>query len=157
MKEHQLHIQYRSTANSGEFEPNVQELIQETIAFAANAYAPYSQFKVSAGLLLENGKILKGTNVENASYPVCICAERTLLSHAISNYPNDKIAIMAIYVDKDLPAPVPPCGLCRQSLVEAEARQNKKFKILLISKGGTILQFESCGDLLPLAFNGDFL
>lgn len=157
MKEHQLHIQYKSASNISEFEPNVQKLIQETIAFAANAYAPYSNFKVSAALLLENGKILKGTNVENASYPVCICAERTLLSHAISNYPNDKIAIMAIYVDKDLPAPVPPCGLCRQSLVEAEARQKQKFKILLISKGGTILQFESCGDLLPLSFNADFL
>ncbi len=64
---------------------------------------------------------------------------------------------MAIYVDKDLPAPVPPCGLCRQSLVEAEARQSQKFKILLIAKSGTILQFESCADLLPLAFSGDFL
>lgn len=157
MKEHQLRIQYRSTTDTRVFEPNVQELIKQTIAFAANAYAPYSNFKVSAALLLENGKILKGTNVENASYPVCICAERTLLSHAISNYPTDKISIMAIYVDKDLPAPVPPCGLCRQSLVEAEARQNQKFKILLISKSGTILQFESCGDLLPLAFSGDFL
>lgn len=157
MKEHSIQIRYRSTNKVADFEPLVQNLIIETIAFAANAYAPYSNFRVSAALILESGKILRGTNVENASYPVCICAERTLLSHAISNYPNEKISVVAVYVDKDLPAPAPPCGLCRQSLVEAETRQGQKIQILLISKSGTILRFESCSDLLPLSFGGDFL
>ena len=118
------------------------------------------------GPTLEGNEYDNGFVPKNFAFPpatttagedVLITIPIQLLSHAISNYPTDKISIMAIYVDKDLPAPVPPCGLCRQSLVEAEARQNQKFKILLISKSGTILQFESCGDLLPFAFNGDFL
>lgn len=157
MKDHSIHIRYKSASGVEDFDSSIQVLVKETIAFAENAYAPYSNFRVSAGLILESGKILKGTNVENASYPVCICAERTLLSHAISNYPAEKISVIAIYVDKDLPTPVPPCGLCRQSLVEAESRQGKKISILLVSKRGTILEFSSCSDLLPLSFGSDFL
>jgi cytidine deaminase len=157
MEEKKIHISYRSTQHKTEFSSAVQQLISETIAFSANAYAPYSDFKVSACLLLEDGKILKGTNVENASYPVCICAERTLVSHAVSNYPETKIDVIAIYVDKDLATPVPPCGLCRQTLVEVENRQKKNIQLLLISKNGTIIQFEKCADLLPLSFGSEFL
>src|SRR5687768_17541244 len=102
MEEKHIHIQYKSTQSVRDFDPDVQKLIRDTIAFAAQAYAPYSNFRVSAGLILENGTILRGTNVENASYPVGICAERTLLAHAVSNYPNQAIRILAIYVDKDL-------------------------------------------------------
>lgn len=157
MEERKIHITYRSTQRKTDFNVSIQNLIAETILFAANAYAPYSDFKVSACLLLDDGKILKGTNVENASYPVCICAERTLVSHAVSNYPEKKIEVIAIYVDKDLSTPVPPCGLCRQTLVEVENRQKKSIQILLISKNGTILQFDKCGDLLPLSFGSEFL
>lgn len=157
MEEKSIHIRYRTTQSLDDFDAGVQLLIRETIRFAANAYAPYSNFRVSAGLLLENGQILKGTNVENASYPVCICAERTLLSHAVSNYPDQLIRIVAIYVDKDLPAPVPPCGLCRQTLVEVENRQKRAIPVLLIAKNGTVLRFDSCSDLLPLSFSSDFL
>lgn len=157
MEDKKLQINYRETNLLGDFDQAHQTLIAETIAFAQNAYAPYSEFKVSAALILDNGKILKGTNVENASYPVGICAERTLVSHAVSNYPTNIIQTIAIYVDKDLPNPVPPCGLCRQTLLEVEKRQKKSIKILLVGKNGTIIQFEKCSDLLPLAFNGDFL
>ena len=109
------------------------------------------------GRYLETGEILKGSNIENASYPVSICAERTLLSHAVSNYPNTKIDIITIYVDKDLETAVSPCGLCRQTLLEVESRQDQKIKIILISKSGNFIQFESCADLLPFNFNSDFL
>jgi len=157
MEDKKLQINYRETNSLTDFDQSHQALIATTIAFAQNAYAPYSNFKVSAALILDNGEMLKGTNVENASYPVGICAERTLVSHAVSNYPTNKIQTIAIYVDKDLPNPVPPCGLCRQTLLEVEKRQNKSIKILLVAKNGTILEFEKCSDLLPLAFNGDFL
>ncbi|MBK9190847.1 MAG: cytidine deaminase [Crocinitomicaceae bacterium] len=157
MEERKIHITYKSTNQKTDFSSAVQHLIDETISFSANAYAPYSDFKVSACLLLEDGKILKGTNVENASYPVCICAERTLVSHAVSNYPQTKIEVIAIYVDKDLATPVPPCGLCRQTLVEVENRQKKSIQILLIAKNGTIIQFDKCSDLLPLSFGSEFL
>jgi len=157
MEEKKIQINYKITIDLNDFDSEHKDLIAQTIAFAANAYAPYSNFKVSAALILDNGKILKGTNVENASYPVGICAERTLVSHAVSNYPTNSIRTIAIYVDKDLPQPVPPCGMCRQALLEVEKRQNKPIKILLVGKNGTIIQFERCSDLLPLAFNGDFL
>ena len=157
MEDKRLQINYKITNELSDFDEAHRDLIAQTIAFAGNAYAPYSNFKVSAALILNNGRILKGTNVENASYPVGICAERTLVSHAVSNYPNNLIETIAIYVDKDLPAPVPPCGLCRQTLVEVENRQKKTIRILLIAKNGTIIEFEKCSDLLPLAFSGDFL
>jgi len=157
MEEKSIHIRYRSTQTVNDFDSAVQKLIADTIHFASQAYAPYSNFRVSAGLILDNGTILKGTNVENASYPVGICAERTLLSHAVSNYPDCVIKTLAVYVDKDLSTPVPPCGLCRQTLVEVENRQQQNIIVLLVGKNGTILEFSSCKDLLPLSFGAAFL
>jgi len=157
MEDKNLQINYKLSNQVSDFDKAHQDLIAQTIAFAQNAYAPYSNFKVSAALILANGQVLKGTNVENASYPVGICAERTLVSHAVSNYPNQVIQTIAVYVDKDLSSPVPPCGLCRQTLVEVENRQKKAIRILLIAKSGMIIQFEKCSDLLPLAFTADFL
>lgn len=138
-------------------EKEVQELILEVIAFAQEAYAPYSHFKVSAGLRLKSGKIVKGTNVENASYPISVCAERALIAHTVSNYRGQEIDYMAIYVDKDFDEPVPPCGMCRQALLETEQNQKNLIKIYLVAKGGKIVLFNSCGDMLPLHFSGDIL
>lgn len=132
-------------------------LIDATMAFSKNAYAPYSNFKVSAGLRLENGQTLMGSNVENASYPVSICAERTLLSHTVSNYPNERIEHIVVFVDKDLGIPVPPCGLCRQTLVEVEKRQQKPIKLSMVAKNGSIITVSQCTDLLPWSFDGTYL
>lgn len=150
-------IEYQTATYKELKDADLKELIDQTIAFASQAYAPYSQFKVSACARLQSGKIIKGSNVENASYPVSICAERTVLSHAVSNYPNDKIQEIAIYVDKDMKSPIPPCGLCRQTLVEVELRQKQAIKILLIAKNGDLMQFNSASDILPFAFDGTFL
>ena len=157
MKIKTIHVNYKEGNDIADFESETQTLIKQTIAFSKNAYAPYSNFHVSAGLMLENGEVLKGTNVENASYPVSICAERTLLSHTVSNYPDTKITKIAIYVDKDLSEPVPPCGLCRQTLLEVEKRQNQNIEVILVSKSGTFIVFEKCSDLLPLYFDGEVL
>lgn len=153
----QLSITYEETTINALDDIQLKELITETIDFAQNAYAPYSHFKVSAGLRLNDGTILKGTNVENASYPVSICAERTLLSHAVSNYPNQKINEIVVYVDKDLPTPVPPCGLCRQTLSEVEQRQKSPIRILMVGKNGAILSVDSTVHLLPWSFNASYL
>lgn len=153
----QLQTTYFETTDLTDFNAAQNQLIQDTIQFAKQAYAPYSNFNVSAGLLLDDGTILKGTNVENASYPVSICAERTVLSHAISNYPQLLITAIAIYVDKELDQPIPPCGLCRQTLVEAEQRQGASIRLIMISKNGTYIVLNSCSDLLPLSFNSNFL
>ena len=157
MKIKTINVHYKEGTDLKAFDNASQNLINETIEFSKNAYAPYSNFHVSAGLLLETGEILKGTNVENASYPVSICAERTLLSHTVSNHPNTKIAKIAIYVDKELSEPVPPCGLCRQTLLEVEKRQDQEIEVILISKSGTYIVFEKCADLLPLYFDGEVL
>lgn len=154
-KTHQL--TYFQSNDKTAFSEDIQQLIERTISFADNAYAPYSNFHVSAGLILDNGEYLFGTNVENASYPVGICAERTLLGHTISNYPKAKIKTMAIYVDKAVGGPVPPCGICRQSLLEAELRQEASIQIILISKEGTFIRFNKAADLLPLYFDGSVL
>ena len=147
----------KRTAYSALEKGALKDLIDATMAFAQNAYAPYSKFKVSAGLLLENGEQIMGSNVENASYPVSICAERTLLGHVVSNYPNEIIAHIAVYVDKDLGKPVPPCGLCRQTLVEVEARQQKAIRLSMIAKNGDIITLNRCADLLPWSFDGSYL
>lgn len=154
MEKKNLQVNYKEGTELSDFNESTQDLIKKTISFADNAYAPYSKFHVSAGLIMSNGKTQFGTNVENASYPVGVCAERTLLSHTISNFPNDKIETIAIYVDKEVGAPVPPCGLCRQSLLEAELRQERNIEIILASKEGKFIVFEKAADLLPLYFEG---
>jgi len=157
MKKQLIQITYTESNDLADFDSETQNLIKETRHFAKNAYAPYSKFRVSAALITEDGTLLKGTNVENASYPVGICAERTLISHCISNYPKGVIKCLAVYVDKDLEFPVPPCGMCRQTLLEAETRQNKNIQIILVGKNEHYIVFERCSDLLPLSFDERFL
>jgi cytidine deaminase len=157
MQKKTLSIQFDQIDDLSEFSEENQELIKETIAFSKQAYAPYSNFQVSACLRLDNGKIIKGANVENGSYPVSICAERTLLSHTVSNYPDNKITSIAIYVDKAVGGPVPPCGLCRQTLTEVELRQKQDIELILIAKEGAYFVFQRTTDLLPLFFDGSVL
>ena len=157
MSEKEIRISYKQYDSASDLDDRIQDLIRNCIAFANKAYAPYSKFRVSALAYLENGSEVAGTNVENASYPVSICAERNVLSTAISNYPDIPISELYIYADVNSEIAVPPCGLCRQSLVEAEQRQNKKIRLFLISKNGQITVLDSASDLLPLHFDGSFL
>jgi cytidine deaminase len=84
---------------------------------AQNAYAPYSKFRVGSALLLSNGEVVRGTNVENASYGLTICAERSALVSAVSQFgPEIRIAAVAVANLND--AASPPCGACRQMLSE---------------------------------------
>jgi cytidine deaminase len=91
------------------------ELLNAAIAATANAYAPYSGFKVGAALRLKDGSIITGCNVENASYSLTICAERNAIFKAVSEGKHEYTAI-AIYVDAD--ENFPPCGACRQVIYE---------------------------------------
>ncbi|MGD0098532.1 MAG: cytidine deaminase [Terracidiphilus sp.] len=84
---------------------------------AQNAYAPYSGFRVGAALRLTSGEIVTGTNVENVSYGLTICAERSALARAISQF-GPEIRIEAVAVANLNAAPSPPCGACRQVLSE---------------------------------------
>src|SRR5690554_320948 len=96
------------------------------------AYAPYSQFRVGAAILLANEEIVTGSNQESAAYPSGLCAERVAIFQAGSLYPDTKILKIAITAASDLhptERPTPPCGACRQSISEYEQRQNTPIEI----------------------------
>ncbi len=133
-----------------------KDLIFKAKQTVDNAYAPYSNFKVGAALLLENGEILTSNNQENASFPVGICAERILLAYAHANYPDQKplkIALVARRKGDAQYATVSPCGLCRQSINEYELKFKHPIEILMLTPGEEILKAKSIGQLLPFKFN----
>jgi cytidine deaminase len=160
MKQHLNQIAYYTTNQINDFSEKEQLLIKETIAKAKDAYAPYSKFNVSAGVLYDNKNIITATNVENASYPVGICAERNVLSYFLSNFPKSKINCIAVYAEKEigtLNQPITPCGMCRQALLEAENRQKLSVKIIMIGNNSNFLVVDKCLHLLPFAFDDSVL
>lgn len=94
---------------------DAKRLIEEAEKVLKNSYAPYSQVHVATAILADSGKIYTGVNVENASYGLTICAERSAISAMITG--GDKRPI-AVAVVTDLEEPIPPCGACRQVLAE---------------------------------------
>ncbi|MGO9125759.1 MAG: cytidine deaminase [Terriglobales bacterium] len=94
-----------------------QQLIQGARKAMKNAYAPYSHFRVGAALLTAKGEVFAGCNVENASYGVTNCAERTAIFAAIAQS-GPKLNIRAIAVVNDQDVPCSPCGACRQVIYE---------------------------------------
>ena len=94
---------------------DMRELIEKAKRVRENAYAPYSNFKVGAAILTEDGEVYTGVNVENASFGLTVCAERVAVFKAIS---EGKRSFKAIAIVADTEDPVPPCGACRQVLAE---------------------------------------
>ncbi len=136
------------------------ELLSLAKASLANSYSPYSNFKVGAALRFEDGTLIGGSNQENASYPLCLCAERVALSAADSVHPGKKIYAIAITIQsekKGISEPVSPCGACRQSLCEAENKLGHPIRIILYGESGEVYELASAKDLLPLGFNSSFL
>lgn len=131
------------------------KLLKSSREVTGTAYAPYSNFKVGAVALLANGKTVTGTNQENASYPVGICAERGLLASVASLYPGEAIDTIAISYNNtkgESSHPISPCGMCRQSLVEYEERVNQPIRLILSGLDGKVVIVEKAGSLLPLSF-----
>lgn len=130
-------------------------LLRAAKAATQLAYAPYSEFHVGAAAILSNGAIVQGTNQENASYPVGICAERVLLGNAAMQYPGQKILSMAISYrshKRSSDQPLSPCGMCRQALVEFEHRTDSPIRLILGGETGKVMIIESTRLLLPFAF-----
>jgi cytidine deaminase len=95
----------------------MEELLDRARQARARAYAPYSKFKVGAALLAKDGRVFDGCNVENASYGLCNCAERTAFFSAIAaGCTRDQFAALAVVGDTE--APIAPCGACRQVIME---------------------------------------
>jgi homotetrameric cytidine deaminase len=95
----------------------LDKLVEEATKAAENSYSPYSGFKVGAALFLNNGSVVTGTNVENVSFGLTICAERSALVRAVSQF-GPGIRIEAVAVSNLNNAASPPCGACRQMLAE---------------------------------------
>jgi len=133
-------------------------LLNEAKNITKIAYAPYSHFQVGAIARLTNGKAVAGSNQENASYPVGLCAERVLLSAASSLYPGVPVESIAISYHNDngkSDRPITPCGICRQTLVEYETRLQHPIRLILGGMEGKIFIIPKAGMLLPLSFSGD--
>lgn len=143
-----------------ELENDVKSLMIEAIEIRKNAYAPYSKFKVGAAILLDNGKIILGSNQENAAYPSGLCAERVAIYQAGSIYPNAKILKITISAASDVSEttkPIPPCGSCRQSIAEYEIKQETTIEIYFMGETGAIYKSDSLKNLLPFMFDKNFL
>lgn len=130
-------------------------LLVQARTVTQQAYAPYSNFKVSAVAALINGQIVTGTNQENASYPAGICAERSLLATAAALFPNIGIATMAISYNNlngESNNPISPCGICRQTLAEYEERTQQPIRLILSGMKGEVFVIQTVKQLLPLRF-----
>lgn len=158
MLHREIHLTYDEYATDADLPSADRELLAKAREATAQAYAPYSRFKVGGAARLNNGQIVTGTNQENASFPVGICAERVLLSAVASLYPGAPIASIAISYFNELgPAdrPISPCGICRQSLQEFESRTGQPIRLILGGQTGPVYIVPRSGTLLPLAFDAE--
>ena len=121
-------------------------LIQAAREARENAHTPYSRYKVGAALLLEDGSVATGCNIENASYGATICAERVAIVKAKSEKPETAITAIAVVSESEPPAP--PCALCLQVIAEFCGPETP---ILLESSGGTRVRYRF-RELLPHPF-----
>ncbi|WP_413513827.1 cytidine deaminase [Myroides odoratus] len=143
-----------------ELEQQDQKLMEQAIGIRKNAYAPYSKFRVGAALLLEDGTIVLGSNQENAAFPSGLCAERTAIFQAGALYPHQRILKIAISATSDLKVtnhPIPPCGACRQSILEYEVKQAQPIEMFFMGAEGIVCYSPSLLNMLPFHFDAKSL
>jgi len=137
---------------------HIQDLVKAAEAATQKAYAPYSRFNVGAAVLLTDGSVLTGANHENASFPAGICAERSVLGYLDMNAPEKVVAIAVAYrTEGDFHAPLSPCGLCRQTILEVQLHQDAPIAVYMTSPDGNMVMVEDARHLLPFFFSNDFL
>lgn len=125
------------------------KLVRQAQAARGRAYAPYSHYPVGAALLTTTGRVYEGANIENAAYPVTICAERVAVFKAVSEGEREFIAVAVVTANGGS-----PCGSCRQVLAEF----GLDTVVLIADKGGQIVLETTVRELLPGAFRpGDLV
>ena len=129
-----------------------KELIAKAVEARKLSHSPYSHFAVGAALLCKDGTVFVGANIENSSYPLCMCAERNALYNAMMDgYKKEDFLALAISADTD--EPCSPCGACRQVISELFPRDGV---IVLANLKGDVKE-TNIDELLPFAFSGDDL
>jgi cytidine deaminase len=132
-----------------------REMMENAILASRSSYSPYSSFRVGASVRLAGGKIVTGSNQENAAYPSGLCAERVALFYAQAQFPDIPVEAIAIYASSGeftLDSPVTPCGSCRQVMAEYENRHGGKIRVIMGGDHGHIQIIEGIENLLPLMF-----
>lgn len=160
MKKQTIQTEFTSYPSPEELPEGDRKLLALAKNALENSYSPYSNFKVGAAVLLQNGEMLGGSNYENASYPLCICAEQTVLTTAANLFPNVPVLALAVTVRNPrqvIDRPGPPCGGCRQVICETEVKNHQPIRVILQGETGPVFIFEKGLDLLPLAFDQTYL
>jgi cytidine deaminase len=160
MTEKKYQFEYEVYNDISELNEKDAWLLTEARTVTEHAYAPYSNFHVGAVAMMANGQVVAGTNQENASYPVGICAERVLLGSVATLHPNIPIESIAIsYSSETVKSdhPISPCGMCRQALLEYETRLSKPIRLILSGQEGKVYIIKTASLLLPFAFTSNEL
>jgi cytidine deaminase len=127
-----------------------KKLILAAIKAKENSYSPYSKLSVGAAILTKSGKIFTGCNIENSSFSLTICAERTAIFKAIS---EGSKKFSAIAIVSDLDDPIPPCGACRQVLFDLAGN----IDVILLSKSGKKAVIKKLSSFLPMPFTDNYI
>jgi cytidine deaminase len=158
MKQKEVHFVYDIYDSIHTLDKADANLLEQARKNTASAYAPYSEFKVGAAALLANGEIVNGSNQENASTPVGLCAERVLLSAISSLFPDIAIQTMAISFHNMNGAsdhPISPCGICRQTILEYQLRLKHPIRLILSGMEGVVYVVPDAAQLLPMSFTSN--
>ena len=160
MKKFEIRSEFTEYDSIEELPAEDRNLMEAAKASALHAYAPYSNFHVGAAVLMENGIIMRGSNQENASYPIGLCAERVAIFAAGANHPNVRIMSIAVTAQSDffkIDKPISPCGACRQAIAEYEHRYKQPIRVILVGESGKVMVADSISQFLPAQFNSDDL
>ncbi len=159
-KTHQIQIQITVFETENDLSKEDLFLLNEAREATKRAYAPYSKFSVGAAIQLQNGEIVLGSNQENAAYPSGLCAERTAIFSASTQFPNEVIETIAIAAKPQQATDfiaISPCGSCRQVMSEYENKQAKPIRMIMQGESKSIYIISSIVDLLPLKFTKESL
>ncbi len=152
-----LSIAYTSCTEN-ELTAQDRQLVARAKAACSSSYAPYSNFHVGAAVLLTDETIVCGSNQENAAFPSGTCAERCAMFHANASHPDPApVAIAVAGCNANgifTPAPITPCGACRQVLMEAQNRYGQPLRVILYGRDRTLC-IPSASLLLPFRFDAD--
>lgn len=141
-----------------ELKPEYQKLLKAAINNLDKSYAPYSKFNASAAVLISDGGIITGNNIENAAW-ASVCAERAAILTANTNGKRDIIAIAVTGIIRDangkttaVPEPVAPCGTCRQFIFEFAQISNHDIDVIMSNTDGSKVVIKTINELLPMAY-----